>query len=307
MEKKLKNLLERTLVVPYDDEEITRLEKVCEAFAGDEDFNDDTLSDLAIMVLIHTSNDKIKKKLSELYESQNNEMLIIPKSVSEALAAYTIYKNIEDSPSTHQLALLNCMVLMNKQWEQTPFPELFAECIDLSLKGIGEECLLESVEDTDFLTKLFNSKNELLNSTIDNEKIKILKQLARDAWYHRMSEYIKSEELKPYESYAKVYVALNHIVNSMPWDFLNERAIEQIKEIVPNAETKALTIKEISDMVRPLYNTEFDLNCNSSLLMHVIADQEHQAASWPFMETTLTEREFAVYLYYELILEKYFR
>ncbi|MBR7031675.1 MAG: hypothetical protein IKI06_10660, partial [Prevotella sp.] len=99
MEIKLKNLLERTLVVPYDDEEITRLEKVCEAFAGDEDFNDDTLSDLAIMVLIHTSNDKIKKKLFELYESQNNEMLIIPKSVSEALAAYTIYKNIEDSPS----------------------------------------------------------------------------------------------------------------------------------------------------------------------------------------------------------------
>lgn len=302
----LKNLLQRTLVVPYDDEETERLEKVCAAYVEDEDFNDDTIANLAIMVMTHTPDESQYKKLAELYGQQNSEKLTMPRSVCEALGAYTIYKAMAKEDISYNLALLNCMVLMNKRWEHTPFPELFVECIEKSLKAVDDESMLEVVDDAEFLAKLYGSKNELENTTLDGALLNIMKQTARDAWYHRTHEYINSEKLKGYNTYIKVFIALKNIVDSMPWVFLNEQVIPQILELVPNAKTKELTIGEIVDMVRPYYNEEDELNCQSSILLQVIADEENRATAWPFMKTTLTVREFAVYLYYELILEKYF-
>ena len=305
MEIELKNLLQRTLVVPYVEEEIECLEKVCEEYVNDEEFNDDTVADLAIMVLTHTTDEHIKKKLYKLYEMQKGESLTMPRPVCEALAAYILYKAISNGETANNLALLNCMVIMNKRWEHTPFSELFGACIDRSLKEVDRLSRMEVVDDVDFLTKLFSNNNELENTAFDIDKLNIVKQLARDAWYYRTHEYINSESLKQYGTYAKVYVALEQIVSTMPWNFLNNRVIDQIKEIVPNTNAKILTIEEIADMVRPLYDKTKELICHSSLLLHVIADKEHRAVSWPFMKTTLTVREFAVYLYYELILEKY--
>lgn len=306
MSIELKNLLQRTLVVPYDDDETERLEKVCSAFVEDEDFNDDTIADLAIMVMTHTSDESQYKKLAELYEQQNGENLTMPKSVCEALGAYVIYKAMAKGDIACNLALLNCMVLMNKKWELTPFPELFVECIEKSLIAVDDESSLELVDDAAFLAKLFGENNELENTTLDDGLLKIMKQTARDAWYHRTHVYINSEELKGYNTYVMVFVALKHIVDSMPWVFLNEQVVPQILELVPNDNSKELTIGEIVEIVRPHYNDEVDLNCQSSILLQVITDKENKAAAWPFMKTTLTVREFAVYLYYELILEKYF-
>lgn len=307
MDIELKNLLQRTLVVPYDDEETARLERVCDAYVQDEDFSDDTVADLAIMVMSHTQDDRSKKKFAKIYEVQNGGSLALSKSVCEALGAYTVYKAASSGDITYNLALLNCMVLMNKRWEHTSFPELFAECIETALRIVDNESRLEMVDDTDYLTKLFGSKDELENTTMDNDSLKIVKQLARDAWYHRTHEYINSEELKGYNTYIKAFVALQYIVNSMPWNFLNERAVEQIKEIASNTKAKELTIEEIVGLVRPYYDIDSELNSHSSLLLQVIADKEHRATGWPFMKTSLSVREFAVYLYYELILEKYFR
>lgn len=307
MNIELKNLLQRTLVVPYDDEETARLEKVCDAFAQDKDFSDDTVADLAIMVMTHTQDESLKKKFAKLYEEHNGGSLALSKPVCEALGAYTMYKAVNSGDITYNLALLNCMVLMNKRWEHTSFQELFAKCIETALRIVDNESRLEKADDTDYLVKLFGNKGELENTTMDNGSLKIVKRLALDAWYHRTHEYINSEELKGYNTYIKVFIALQYIVGSMPWDFLNERAIDQIKEIVPNTKTKELTVEEIVDMLRPYYDVETELNSHSSLLLHVIANKEHRATGWPFMRTSLSVREFAVYLYYELILEKYFR
>lgn len=306
MEIKLKNLLQRTLVVPYDEEEIECLKKVCEEYVNDKNFDDDTVADLAIMVLTHTPDKHITKKLSEFYEKQKDKSLTIPRPVCEALAAHTIYKAISNGYIANNLALLNCMVLMNKRWEHTPFPELFGACVERSLKEV--DCLshMEDVDDTDFLTKLYSENNELENSTLDIDMLKYVKRLARDAWYYRIHEYINSLRSRKIGTYAKVYVAIDHIVSSMPWNFLNDKVVDQIKEIVPSTNAKVLTIEEIADIVRPYYDKEKELCCRSSLLLHVISDKEHRATAWPFMKTTLTVREFAVYLYYELILEKYF-
>ena len=95
-----------------------------------------------------------------------------------------------------------------------------------------------------------------------------------------------------------------HIVDSMPWVYYNELPMRQIEEIVPNEKAKAKTIEEIVEIVRPLYDTKKDISCKSSVLLHLIAEDDEALDTLPFVKTRLTVRQFAVWLYYELLLEK---
>lgn len=306
MEVKLKNLLEGALVVPYDEGTITRLETVCDSFIEDEDFNDDIITDLAVIVLTHTQNAVIKGRFEKSYQSQNEGFISLPRSVIEALSAFTINKALEKDEVSYYLALLNCIVLVNGRLEHVSFPELFADCVEKSIQGVDSLATLENVEDETFINDLFKENSSLIGSTMDAPKLLVIKKLVREAWYHRMKEYIDSEELQEYSAYEKVFVAIRHIVNNMPWTFLNQQAMQQIRDLTPLSNEPPLSIKEIIDKVRPLYANEDSLSCSSSILLQVIADKDAKAATWPFMNSTLTVREFAVYLYYELLLEKNF-
>lgn len=306
MEVKLKDLLEGALVVPYDDGTISRLEKVCDSFIENDDFNDDTITDLSVIVLTHTQNAEIKEHFEKLYQTQNEGSISLPRSVIEALSAYTIYKAVDKDKVSYYLAILNCMVLANGRLEHILFPELFAYCVEKSIQGVDSLAILEKVDDESFVCDLFKDNSSLIGSTMDAPKLLAIKKLAREAWYHRMKEYIDSEELQGYSVYEKVFVALRHIVKNMPWVFLNQQAMQQIRDLTPLSSEESLSIKEIIDKVRPLYDSEDNLSCSSSFLLQVIADKDAKAATWPFMNSTLTVREFAVYLYYELLLEKNF-
>lgn len=306
MEIKLDKLLEGTLVVPYSDEEIERLEAVCTAVLDGDDFSDDTVADLTLMVLTHTHDTRLKKMFETPYQVQFEEDLKIPRSVCEALAAYTVYKAIEKDDITYRLALLNCMIVMNGRWDHQSYPELFAQCVETAVSAVDGKSDVGDVDDNAFMQILFGDKEQLSGASLDGENLPAMKNLARDAWYFRSREYIEGEALKGYSTYERVYVGLSHIVDSMPWVFLNQRVLQQVRELVPRTNAKELTVAEIIEQVRPHYNTGKELNSQSSILLQLIADPEYGGKNWEFMKTTLSVRQFAVYLYYELILEKYF-
>ena len=278
MEIELKKLLEGTLVVPYSNEEIERLEKVCEA---------------------------LKDEFESVYKAQNEESISLPRSVFEALAAYTIYKAVGKGDIVHQLALLNSMIVMNGRWEHLSFADLFAYCVEKSLAAVDGKADIGEENDTDLLKQIFEGQ-ELEGQSIDSEMHAAMKSLARDAWYHRMQELLGGENMKQYNTYTKVYVGLTKIVDSMPWTFLNQRVLQQIHDLAPRTSTKDLTVSEIVEQVRPLYDTKRELSSHSSILLHMMADEDFEGNKWTFASTSLSVRSFAVYLYYELMLEKYF-
>ena len=304
MEIALKKLLEGALVVPYSDEEIERLEKVCSAVLEGNEFSDDTVADLAIMVLTHIPNTVLKDEFETEYEAQNETKITLPRSVCETLAAYTVYKAIEKDDVAYQLALLNTMVIMDEKWEHVPYPELFAYCIEKSIATVDGKANMGDVADESLFTQIFDGQ-KLKGQSVDDTMLAAMKSIARDAWYHRTQAFLDGEELKEHSTYIKVFVGLSHIVDSMPWDFLNQRVLEQIRTIVPRGNAKELTIAEIIEQVKPYYDTERDLNSHSSILLHMMADDDYEGHDWVLVNSKLSVRKFAIYLYYELMLEKY--
>lgn len=305
MDITLNELLDRALVVPYNDETVERLVEVCNSYLKDKDFSDDDVADLVIIVLTHGQKPEFTMKLEELYVEKYEDAFVIPRCVSETLAFYILLLAMDEEDISYNLALLNTMVIQNGQLERLPFAEILAPIIQRSLKAVDAEAEMEHVGGKEFLKKIFLEDNET-STDIGNDDIPIIRSLARDAWYYKTSEYIKGEQLKGLITYTKAYTALEYIVGSMPWVFKNERVMEQIGEIVPANTAKAKTVEEIIDMVRPYYNKEKDLKCRSSILLQIIADEKHPYGLLPFMKSKMTVREFAVWLYYELLIEKYY-
>ena len=302
----LKELLNKTLIVPYEDEVVERLEGICNEYVTDDDFNDDDVAELAVMVLTHKPDSALKEKLEESYEAKYSESFMIPKSVCEMMAVYCLMQAIEQNKLTFYLALLNTMIIQCGQLEHLPYASFFSGAIEKALQAIDVKCKMADADENAFIIKLFSDKGDALNAALGEEDKLAMKRLARNAWYYKTKEYINGEQLKGLTTYAKVFKGLEHVVASMPQVFFNEHAIQQIKELVPTENAKEKTVEEIVKMIRPYYNTERELSCKSSVLLHLIADEENSYAALPFMKTKMTVRQFAVWLYYELLLEKHF-
>lgn len=306
MEISLNELLDRTLVVPYDEETVTRLDEVCNSYVDDEnEFNDDSIADLIVIVLTHNSVTTLKSSLEKLYQEKNEEEFKIPRSVCETLAAYMLMLAMEKDNITYKLALMNTLIIQNGHLDELPFATFFASAVQDALSASDKEGELEKTEETAFVKKLFDPKITKPFS-LDEEERRITQNLARKAWYYDMREYIDGDQLRGLQVYAKVYKAITHIVYSMSWQTYNQQAMNQIKRIVPPQNKDAKTIEEIVRMVRPLYDQNMDVRCHSSVLLQVIADESHEYNKMGFMKSKLTARQFAVWLYYELLLEKYF-
>ena len=98
---------------------------------------------------------------------------------------------------------------------------------------------------------------------------------------------------------------LDGLVDSMPWELHNEQSLSQIRQITKQARPNKITIRQIVEKVAPVVD-EFDCLDDSSVLLRVISDSSEELRLSTFMDKQLSAKEFAFYLYYELLLEKHY-
>ena len=152
MDITLNVLLNKTLIVPYEDEVVERLGEICNEYVTDDDFNDDDVAELAVMVLTHKSDPAFKEKLEESYEAKYSESFTIPKSVCEMMAAYCLMLAIEQEKLTFYLALLNTMIIQSGQLEHLPYASFFAEAMEKALQTVDAECKMEEADEKTFVS-----------------------------------------------------------------------------------------------------------------------------------------------------------
>ena len=98
---------------------------------------------------------------------------------------------------------------------------------------------------------------------------------------------------------------LDGLVDSMPWELYNEQSLSQIRQITKQAKPSKNTIRQIVEKVAPVVD-EFECLDDSSVLLRVISESNDELRSSSFTDKQLSAKEFALYLYYELLLEKHY-
>lgn len=121
-------LLKGCLIIPYEEEIIAALSEVCKSYSN-EHHSDDDVAGLAIAVFSKGPLDDLKNKIEKIYNEKVEKKIKLPKCTMRAIATYIIELMIEEvddeSSAINILALMNCMIILNKHEKEIPYPEVF--------------------------------------------------------------------------------------------------------------------------------------------------------------------------------------
>lgn len=303
MEMILKDMLADSLVVPFEDEILKRLENVCQGYSDELD-PAELVSRFTISVLMNEPDLDLKEELEEKYQSEYNADIHLPKCVMRPLAAYIVNRMITSQGEIWPyIAVRNCLVLCAGEFDRVPYPDFFIFVVNYTNNMLKTMSKIESVDDETFMKSLFRDGYKTFDLSVkDNQQL--MKNIVRDAWYYRTQNTL-SVPIEADNIYARIYKMMAALVNSMPWELYNEKNLSHVRQITLYAKTNKITVRHIVEKVSDVID-EFDGLDDSSLLLRVMSDSHDDLRSSAFMDRQLSAREFALYLYYELLLEKHY-
>ena len=303
MEMNLKDMLTDNLVVPFEDEILNRLEQICQKYADELDVLE-VVSRYTISILINEPDIDLKEALEGKYQKEYTSAIHLPKCVMRPITVYIVHRMITNAGDIWPyLAIRNCLVLSAGEFERVPYPDFFIYVIDYSDALLKAKSKLEAADDKSFMKELFRNKYTALDLST-KESQDMIKNIVRDAWYYRTQNHLM-DLVEADNLYARIYKMLDGLVDSMPWELYNEQNLSQIRQITKQSKPNKNTIRQIVEKVEPVID-EFECLDDSSVLLRVISDSNNDLRSSSFMDKQLSAKEFALYLYYELLLEKHY-
>lgn len=316
MEITLNTLLNTCLIVPYDNETIDRLTNICNIYISRHD-NTDDLSHLSICLFSKKWNEEFHKELESIYLESYGTEIKLPKCTLKAFATYIIngiLDNHEDD-GIYALSVMNCMMLLNGHLNDTPYPDVFMTHMNTFQNYFKENCELDEENIEEIFSTVFPSfkeGNDELEDIFTEDLTKVdsnLRSLLRDAWYYRTLQNVHKERKQAKETtnpYNWVFHTIYHVIENMPWLFINNNVRHLITEITSDTkeEHEFLLVKEIIELIDiDTGNIILDFPHQSSIILRLL---KHDSAleGVNFNKTTLSIKQFAAYLYFELLLEK---
>nr|WP_303917993.1 hypothetical protein [Bacteroides intestinalis] len=305
-------LLKGCLIIPYEEEIIAALSEVCKSYSN-EHHSDDDVASLAIAVFSKDSLDDLKSKIEKIYNEKVEKKIELPKCTMRAIATYIIELMIEEvedeSSAINVLALMNCMIILNKHEKEIPYPEVYSSYMSKFDRHYAQKGELNDNAPEECMDLMFGCDNNgNFNSVSESEfteHINSIRHLLRNAWYYDTEKYITSARVREIDNpYEKVFTVLSHIVNSMPWFFINQRFGSMLDLLDIDSIEQNQTIETIVQTLKGKVELP-ERQCKSSILLLMIEGNE-TLQKLSFSQTTLTPREFGAYIYHELMSEKYF-
>lgn len=310
MVENLNNLLKGCLIIPYEENIVDKLSEVCKLYAQNHSSNND-VAKLALSIFTRQWNGKFKEELECLYTEQFSAKFHLPQCAMKAFATHVIELILaeDEDRELNSLALINCMIVLNQHFEQFPYPHVFAKYMTIFDEYFLEHGKLDNSDDTEALNELFNMEDdelEKVNADVVAKYSSSVHSLARDAWYYRTYQYLTSNEVTGLENaYMQAYIVLKQVVKSIPWYFINQQFLQMIGSFLTKQEEKSETISNIVVNLKSGVSDNIENIHDSSILLRLLSGDE-TFCNLSFIDTSLTPKEFAVYLYYELMLEKKF-
>lgn len=314
MEYNLKDFLIGATVIPFEDNTLSELETICQTYAEDED-------PLSIIdeISSYLYADEFPSEFSDFLQtsilSQSN---IGIKHVSESLkirlAQYILYLTIINEEDSCERAFLcsnwmNYIVLKHKNLASLPNSLLLSHLYhyhihsyiqDLSNKRSCSGSIEENVRK--LLSLIPATDHEDGNFEFDNPSVwNALRQICDEAILLRIKDLI-SKFYKDQFNIKTVYLTVKGIVDLLEYPYYNIDIVNAI-DMVLNG--KRNTQSELWKYVEYLQNVGVVPVCNldSSIILRAIRHKND-----PFnlrnKSLKLSIKEFAVYLFYELLLEK---
>lgn len=333
----LKAMLDKVLIAPISEELLETLESTCSIYV--EDISDDEIDQCVNSYIFQNVNNDLEELLDnenqedeedeeddeeidnnneeeedeevDDNEEDTSEYNIAP-IINIVMSGYCCYM-ICNETNTRKAAIcsLSLMNSIKLQWFDSAkilFPDMITELYfkydnyqESQTKG-----LIQSKEANMITPQIFTDDLNLEDIEDAEEFNNQIKSLAYYASLYHLEEVVKKNIISQNSTapYSDIYNAIYNILTDMPWVFLDKHPAQTINKIM--SEIQCQTKKKFSEILAEITNlNEFkhtQPKSNSSIILRMLADNNLCKGS-KFVGQKLSIKEFAIALYYELLLE----
>ena len=304
-------ILEGSVAVPYGQEVLDCLESACVSYMKD-DTDYQKLEELTGSFLTgHVSMDFKDAVYSALNESGLNGM--IPDNVLVRLSLHAIgsWFDSEDElgRALRATIFMNYMILKKNHFDSLPNSTYIKEIYQWHLSHyLSKNDSAETGRKTEWIKIIAEKGQTILKNGISKaEDIKHIQMLAKEASFYRVRLSVEDDSVQSIGNpYVRVFKGLKAMTNSMEYPFYNFDLQGVISFLLrPDEEGKGKKRKLASfiDELRKEQDCGYEPKKYSSILLRLICSQDADNLK-NVLNMNFGVREFAIYLYYELLLEK---
>ncbi|MBT1308489.1 hypothetical protein JQN09_14870 [Phocaeicola dorei] len=298
----LKQMLEGATAIPYSDTLIAILKTTSLTYKDDNKF--ERVDELIVGFVTGSIPNKFKSHIEKAMEEQGFQE-IPTDDVFVRLAQYvvldTILNNEDELAQTICASkLMNYMLVAKALKRSIPNRSYLLQVYDYHLSKYLEK-VDKVTEDTQ--TEL---RSEVPNADfpleISEDKAKDLCLVFKEAELYRVERLLTSDKIQNIENpFVRIYVGLCEMFDRLAYHLYNVDLNRIIGLLIGNKDERKR--KKLSKIIEELTQTncEFRNNCSQTAVILLMIKGEEQGAVGDLI---LPIKEFAVYLYYELLTEK---
>lgn len=310
MNNVLAQMLQGILIVPLEKSVIENLCNHCRDYAVS--LNDDSFCDLVSDLLLEKNQSDLCNKLQAIYNSNNDDKIVIPECASIALGFFIVYFLIVASDTStiqknkYSASLMNLMILCKGRFQELPYKEFITQLYGFFDKELQKNNNDEFDLDSDVLDKMLNDAQIFNEEAFEESELIELRAIAHDASIFQLRKILKDQSLMSGKNiYIKVYYIINKYVKRLPTLYLNYSITDILSDIKKGQGVKDKKLSDIikiisddPDFIEPTYQSK------SAILLRLL-NKDNAFNNISILGEPFSVEEFSVYLYYELIFDKY--
>lgn len=308
MDTVLSSMLAKAFIVPISNEDVENIKQIIDGFL--EEINVDKLQLCGAVYFERIKLEEFRSALDKQAEALDLEHLADLSDLAYiALSEYVLYQMACSTSVLEKFRFLTSLYIRNflvlqKNGQKMFYPQGLMKPLKyadeyLNIKGIvsndGENVFKPNI----FLAKSWEEVIGEGNSFTLNHLKEIKTYAMKAEKYDFLQEVASVKNMSFKDSFQKAFVAAYRLSQVSSWLLVDSTPKLTVQKIMTNSKTsKKLQCIDLDLTAYPYV----DIKSNSSLLLGYIYDSEKSNRDLDQME--FSPMEFAIYLYYEFLLEK---
>lgn len=310
MNAMLKEMLNCVLIIPYEEDMISRLITINKKYA--DSANRQIIEDCVSAFVWGTRNDALTSFFTDQYIELYGEKLVLPQVVFYILSEYVVYFLIMDSESPctnsekmiYSLIVRNMMLIRKDSYNKLLAPEFIPPMYSVADQYRKKKSKMEEDSDSKITPKIFESKSFVdMNIHLSEDHFQEIKRLSQKAenWdYKKLINSIKLQ-YKDKSPYISAYFSAKMLAVTPRWKYVDSTPEKTLMNILGSNLKKEKLEKIKAELIEYDEYKSIVSKSKSSILLTYMNSTENFAEAGNLKFSKL---EFAIYIYYELILEE---
>ena len=313
MEYNLKQFLDGATVIPFRDDTLSELETICNAYIGDEEPLS-IIDEISSYLYADTIPTDFTKFLHDSIIQSNIGFSKISESLKIRLAQYVLYQTIIKEEDLCERSFLcsnwmNYTLLKHRNLSSLPNSTLLSQLCKfhihsyvMNLYNTRNSNGNRESEVRKLLSLIpFNDYEENLFAFGDPSVWNAMKDICAEATLLRINALISRFQVEQ-PNLQNIYRILNGIVDILDYPYYNIDIVNIVDKITKGKKNIQI---ELQKYIKDLQNAGISPICNldSSVILRAIRHKDDNFCIKK-KSVKLGLREFSVYLFYELLLEK---